>query len=126
MKKIGITGKSGFIGSHLSNTLYLYKKKYELVEFGDDYFNNENLLHDFVKKCDVIIHLAALNRHNNPDEIYKTNILLVQKLINALECTQSKPQIIFSSSTSRMVSEPSNIRLDSSRFSLTVFLVLGR
>jgi UDP-2-acetamido-2,6-beta-L-arabino-hexul-4-ose reductase len=109
MKKIGITGKSGFIGSHLSNNLYLYKEKYELVKFEDDYFNKENLLNDFVKKCDIIIHLAALNRHDNPDEIYKTNILLVQKLINALEYTQSKPQLIFSSSTQEEIDNPYGI-----------------
>ena len=56
-------------------------------------------LNNFVKSCDTIVHLAALNRHKNPDEIYKTNIILVQKLINSLEATDSKPHIIFSSST---------------------------
>ena len=33
MKRIGITGRSGFIGTHLANTIYLYKDKYELIRF---------------------------------------------------------------------------------------------
>lgn len=99
MKRIGITGKSGFIGTHLANTLYLYKDKYELIEFEDSYFQNDDKLKGFVKQCDVIVHLAALNRHSEPDEILNTNISLVQQLIDALETTNSKPHIIFSSST---------------------------
>lgn len=99
MIRIGITGKSGFIGTHLANNIYLHKKKYELIEFEDFYFQNVYKLKDFVKQCDVIVHLAALNRHSEPDEILKTNISLVEQLIDALESTNSKPHIIFSSST---------------------------
>ena len=99
MIKIGITGQSGFIGTHLANTIYLYKDKYQLVEFDDSYFHNEELLKNFVTQCDVIVHLAALNRHSEPGEILKTNISLVEQLISALEGTNSKPHIIFSSST---------------------------
>lgn len=99
MKKIGITGQSGFIGTHLANTLYLNKDEYKLIDFEDSYFQNEELLKNFVTQCDVIIHLAALNRHSEPDEILKTNIRLVEQLIQAFETTNSKPHIIFSSST---------------------------
>ncbi len=56
-------------------------------------------MEEFVKQCDVIIHLAALNRHHDPQTIYDTNISLVKKLISALENTNSKPHILFSSST---------------------------
>ncbi len=52
-----------------------------------------------MKNCDAIVHLAALNRHNEPQTIYDTNIGLVKKLISALETTGSKPHILFSSST---------------------------
>ena len=99
MIRIGITGKAGFIGTHLSNNIYLYKDKYELIDFEDSYFQNEEQLKSFVKQCDVIVHLAALNRHSEPDVILKTNIRLVEQLIDALEATKSKPHIIFSSST---------------------------
>ena len=100
MKKIriGITGQAGFIGTHLYNTLSLNKEKYVCIPFNDEYFQREETLDAFVKQCDVIVHLAAMNRHNDPDVLYKTNIDLVQKLISSMERTQSKPYVIMSSS----------------------------
>lgn len=96
--KIGITGQAGFVGTHLYNTLGLYPEKYERIPFQDEYFN-DNRLHEFVKQCDVIVHLAAMNRHNDPQVIYDTNIKLVKQLIAACEKTKSTPHILFSSST---------------------------
>lgn len=98
MIKIGITGQAGFIGTHLFNKFNLYKDKFETIPFEDGYFSNADLLAEWVKKCEIIVHLAALNRHNDPDVIYNTNISLVEKLIIACEETQSKPYILFSSS----------------------------
>jgi UDP-2-acetamido-2,6-beta-L-arabino-hexul-4-ose reductase len=100
LKKIsvGITGQPGFMGTHLYNYLGL-QEAINRVEFKDDYFPDKDLLCDFVKKCDVIIHLAGMNRHGDAQVIYNTNIDLVKSLINACECTNSKPHIVFSSST---------------------------
>jgi len=98
MKTIGITGQSGFIGTHLYNTLGLYPDKYSRIEFKNDYFENPKLLENFVQQCDIVIHLAALNRCNDQKIIYKTNIELVEKLIKACEVTNAKPHIIFASS----------------------------
>lgn len=97
--KIGITGQSGFVGTHLYNTIGLFPEKYVRVEFKDEFFSDKALLRAFVKQCDVIVHLAAMNRHNDPDVLYRTNIDLVKKLINACEATKSTPHILFSSST---------------------------
>ncbi len=47
----------------------------------------------------MVVHLAALNRHNKPDEIYSTNISLVKQLIRSLDATDSKPHLLFASST---------------------------
>lgn len=98
MHKIGITGQSGFIGTHLFNLLKL-KKEFELVHFEDDYFSDAVKLQKFVAECNTIVHLAAMNRHNDPEVLYQTNIGLVQKLISSCEATGSRPHIIFSSST---------------------------
>jgi len=100
MKKIriGITGQAGFIGTHLYNTLSLHKDKYACIPFKDEYFQKEETLDAFVRQCDVIVHLAAMNRHNDPDVLYNTNIDLVQKLVASMERTQSKPYVIMSSS----------------------------
>ena len=99
MLRIGITGQGGFVGTHLFNTLGLQPEEFERVPFQKVYFSNRELLNEFVAKCDVIVHLAAMNRHNDPQVIYDTNIELTQKLINALDSTGSKAHILFSSST---------------------------
>jgi len=98
MIKVGITGQSGFMGTHLFNTLGLYPDQFERIPFKDEYFHNEESLNNFVKQCDAIVHMAAMNRHNDPQTIYDTNIGLVKQLINALEKTQSTPHVLFSSS----------------------------
>lgn len=99
MIKVGITGQAGFIGTHLYNTLGLYPKQFERIPFEDHFFQQEDKLQSFVKSCDAIIHLAAMNRHGDPQMIYDTNILLVRQLIDACEATNSNPHILFSSST---------------------------
>ena len=98
MIKIGITGQAGFIGTHLFNTLSLHPDKYIRIPFRDEFFQSEEALDAFVKQCEVIVHLAAMNRHNDPNVLYKTNIELVQKLIDSMERTKSKPYVIMSSS----------------------------
>ena len=97
--KIGITGENGFVGSHLKNTINLSPEKYESIPFDRAYFKKSEELQKFVKKCDVIVHLAGLNRHNDPSEIYNKNIALSQQIIDACEAADATPHIIFSSST---------------------------
>lgn len=99
MIKVGITGQAGFIGTHLFNYLSLLKSEVELIPFQDNFFECQAKLETFVGHCDAIVHLAALNRHNDPQAIYLTNIDLVSKLISAMESTGSKPHVLFSSST---------------------------
>ena len=98
MIRVGITGQSGFIGTHLFNFLGLKKDEVTRISFRDVFFSDEAKLEEFVIQCDVIVHLAALNRHNDPQTIYETNIGLVKKLITAFENTGSKPHVLFSSS----------------------------
>jgi len=99
MLRIGITGQAGFVGTHLYNTLGLYPEKFERIPFDDGFFTDEEKLKEFVQSCDVIVHLAAMNRHNDPEILYQTNINLVKQLIDACEKTHSTPHILFSSST---------------------------
>jgi len=97
--KVGITGQGGFMGSHLYNFLGTKAEEIERVSFQRNYFENESELQNFVKSCDVIVHIAAMNRHEDQQVIYDTNVGLVHKLVNACEATNSTPKIIFSSST---------------------------
>lgn len=96
---VGITGQCGFMGTHLYNFLDTKAEEIERISFQRNYFENEADLQNFVKSCDVIVHVAAMNRHEDQQVIYDTNVGLVQKLVSACESTNSKPKIIFSSST---------------------------
>jgi UDP-2-acetamido-2,6-beta-L-arabino-hexul-4-ose reductase len=99
MKKIGVTGQNGFVGYHLTNTLNLLPAEFQLIQFERNYFYDEGALDEFVGKCDVIVHLAALNRNNDEDVIYNTNVELVRNLKNSLIRTNSPAHVVMSSST---------------------------
>ena len=98
MIRIGITGQSGFIGGHLLNMLKLRHQTFECVNFKDDFFQKEECLREFVRNCDVIVHLAAMNRDSDSRRIYETNLKLVKQLIEAMEIEKVKPYVLFSSS----------------------------
>lgn len=96
--RVGITGQPGFVGTHLFNTLGL-NPNFERIPFEDAFFADSGALDAFVSRCNVIVHLAAVNRHADPEVIYDTNLRLVDQLVDALEKTGSKAQVLFSSST---------------------------
>ena len=99
MIRVGITGQTGFIGTHLYNFLGLKQDEVTRIPFQDNFFTDKGKLEAFVQQCDAIVHLAALNRHNDSQTIYDTNIGLVNKLTAACDSTGSRPHILFSSST---------------------------
>jgi len=98
MLRIGITGQAGFVGTHLYNYFGLHGG-IERIGFDKKFFEDEQQLRSFVRQCDVIVHLAAKNRHNDPETLYQTNIKLVKQLVDAMEAEHVTPHIIFSSST---------------------------
>ncbi|MGB7392772.1 MAG: NAD-dependent epimerase/dehydratase family protein, partial [Pricia sp.] len=98
MKIVGITGQAGFMGNHLYTTLSL-DDTVELIDFERSFFKDENKLAAFVDKCDVVFHLAAMNRHDDAQVIYDTNLMLVKELIAVCEKKEATPHIIFSSSS---------------------------
>lgn len=98
MKRVGITGQAGFIGTHLANAV-MEREDLELVRFEDGYFDDEAKLRGFVKECDVLVHLAAASRMPSEQELYDLNMGLVKKAIAAMEAEQVTPLVMFSSST---------------------------
>ncbi|WP_313636328.1 NAD-dependent epimerase/dehydratase family protein [Empedobacter sp.] len=99
LKKIGITGQNGFVGKHLYNTLGLLPEEFERIDFQKEFFENEAKLDEFVAQCDVIVHLAAMNRHESEQFIYETNVALANQLVASLKRTGSKAHVLMSSST---------------------------
>ncbi|WP_320908129.1 MULTISPECIES: NAD-dependent epimerase/dehydratase family protein [Bacteroides] len=99
MIRVGITGQSGFIGTHLYNELGLHPDEFLRIPFEDTYFQNDEKLRVFVAQCDVIVHLAGMNRCSDPRLLYNTNVRLVNLLITAMEAEMVTPHVFFSSST---------------------------
>lgn len=98
MLKIGITGQTGFIGTHLWNLLGT-QKDVERISFRDEFFADDGALRNFVGQCDAVVHLAAMNRHPDLQVIHDTNVRLVKQLIAAMEAENVAPHVLFSSST---------------------------
>jgi UDP-2-acetamido-2,6-beta-L-arabino-hexul-4-ose reductase len=99
MVKIGITGQNGFIGSNLFNKISLLKDKFELIPFKKEFFSEVSILNKWVGDCDVVVHLAGLNRSANQNEILETNLKLANDLIAALKLKKNQTHLIFASST---------------------------
>ena len=97
MIRVGITGGDGFVGSHLRFFLHEHKDTYETVLIDkDDFAEYKNLLSK-IGKCDIIVHLAGLNRGDEKD-IYNTNVGLTRKVLDGCDEIGKKPRIIFLSS----------------------------
>ena len=117
MKKIGITGGSGFIGHQIISLLLekkykvkscdLAKPKNFLLKNKNFQFKKINLfdekkLSTFFSDVDCVIHLAAylgvLNTEKNPLECLDTNILGTKSILNVISKNKIK-KFIFSSSS---------------------------
>jgi UDP-2-acetamido-2,6-beta-L-arabino-hexul-4-ose reductase len=98
MIKVGVTGSNGFIGWHICQKIRLYPDKFKLIEFKREWFNESKKLDIFVSNCDVLIHLAGLNRHDNENAIFNINVGLAEKLIESFNRTGFKGHVLFSSS----------------------------
>ena len=80
--RLGITGQSGFIGSHLFRKAKI-SGGFIPQEFHRDFFEKTEDLKKFADSCDVIVHLAGLSRHEDGEHLYRTNVGLTEKLIRA-------------------------------------------
>ena len=116
--KIGITGQNGFIGYHLSQTLKYKFEKYVVVPFQRSFFEDSELLNSFVSSCDVIIHLAGVNRADSNEEVYNSNIQINTALNDALLTTKFKGHLIFASSSQEDSASLYGKAKKESRFSL--------
>lgn len=105
--KIVITGSNGLIGWHLRVFLFTqanasYGSKppvpMEVVCCDRSQFNDDDHLLSAVGNADVVVHLAGMNR-GDEDQIAKVNIELAERLVEFLKKSNSKPQVIYSSST---------------------------
>ena len=98
--KIGITGQNGFIGWHLSNSVkYIHSNSFDIIPFEKSYFRDKIKLASFLKKCNVIVHLAGANRRESEQEVYEENKNLNFVLEEAIKLVKFKGHLIFASSS---------------------------
>jgi len=97
MIKVGITGIDGLIGWHLRSFLH-GQKGVEVRGADKPEFASKDQLLKFVAGCDVIVHLAGLNRGDEA-EVARANVEITEALLGACRAAGARPHIIFSSST---------------------------
>jgi UDP-2-acetamido-2,6-beta-L-arabino-hexul-4-ose reductase len=101
--KILVTGAKGFIGKNLVAELR-NRKIYEILEFDKD--NSPEDLGSFAKECDLVFHLAGVNRPQSENEFTEGNLNFTKMLLNNLKQQGNKAPIIFSSSTQVALDNP--------------------
>ena len=99
--QVGVTGSSGFLGSHLTNALH-QKTKFQVTTLkrnSSKKFPSINELKSFVENLDLIYHVAGVNRGTN-EEIFEGNIQATFNLLEAIrKYGKPSPRIIFTSSS---------------------------
>lgn len=104
--KILVTGSKGFVGKNLIETLktirdrkcniYDISNNIDIYEYDID--NSLDELKSYTEDCDIVFHLAGINRPQNSDEFYSGNYGFTETLCHYLKENQNKCPMIVSSS----------------------------
>jgi UDP-2-acetamido-2,6-beta-L-arabino-hexul-4-ose reductase len=104
--KILITGSQGFIGKNLVETLKtirddkckIYDFTNNIIIYEYDRDNSLDELKQYTKDCDVVVHLAGVNRPKDISEFYEGNSGFSETLCECLKQNNNSCPIIVSSS----------------------------
>ena len=94
--QILVTGSKGFIG------LNLLERLSRMEDIVISTFSREDTLETLdekVQEADFIFHLAGINRPENPEEFYKGNRDLTQRIVDAAKKNDKNTPILMTSST---------------------------
>ena len=103
MKKVLVTGSKGFVGRNLCVVLR-QREDIELYEFDLD--NKPAELDDALLEVEFIIHLAGVNRPEDPGEFEAGNAGSLKEICSKLQEFGRAPKIILSSSIQAVLDNP--------------------
>lgn len=93
--KVLITGSDGFIGQSLVSVLK-NKNSCQLILCNRQ--TTDAQLCSYAAECDIVFHLAGVNRPQKEEEFKIENVDFTQRLVDCLKKSFNYPRIIFSSS----------------------------
>lgn len=91
---IAITGAAGFFGWHLRARLRALHSDTEVRVIGRADMADRDLLSTALSGVDTVVHLAGANRGDDA-LVHATNVMLAQRLVDALTGLQEAPYVVF-------------------------------
>ena len=95
MMKVLVTGSAGFIGLNLVSIL---RRMNDVAVFQYDINNTEEDLQEAMRECEVLFHLAGVNRPADESEFTTVNAGLTNSICESLRKMRRTPRIVLSSS----------------------------
>jgi UDP-2-acetamido-2,6-beta-L-arabino-hexul-4-ose reductase len=103
MTQVLVTGADGFLGRNLT----VHLKTLEGVQvIGADVCTPDTELNEALKQCDVIFHLAGVNRPSDPSEFRRVNRDFTEEVCERLRGLGRQPKVVFSSSIQAALDNP--------------------
>ena len=104
--KLLVTGANGFVGKNLCSVL---QRREDIELYGYDLDRSSAALDRALQQADVIIHLAGVNRPENPDEFETGNTGSIDEICRKLIDIGRTPKIMLSSSIQADLDNPYGI-----------------
>lgn len=96
MKKILITGYTGFLGTNLTDELRSVSENYEV--YGINSSTPIIKIEDYAKDCDFVFNFAAVHRPQRTEEFDQINAQLFSYVIECLENNKNNCPVLYTSS----------------------------
>ncbi len=103
MTRVLVTGAAGFIGRNLMLAL---SRRPEIAARGADLDTTAADLDRAMDSCDVVVHLAGINRPEKEEDFETGNAGSLARILSGLDLRGRRPLIILSSSTQALEDNP--------------------